>query len=83
MDRLATSGPLGERSKPYLAAKRPNASGEVARGLRPAPYEIRRRTFLKVYLTEGFLRYEFGGLIFGGVYFRDFTVSLGFLFTSA
>ena len=29
MDRLATSGPLGERSKPYLAAKRPNASGEV------------------------------------------------------
>ena len=63
MDRLATSGPLGER--------------------RSAPYEIRRRTFLKVYLTEGFLRYEFGGLIFGGVYFRDFTVSLGFLFTSA
>ena len=71
MDRLATSGPLGERS------------GEVSRGLRPAPYEIRRRTFLKVYLTEGFLRYEFGGLIFGGVYFRYFTVSLDFLFTSA
>ena len=34
-------------------------------------------------LTEGFLRYEFGGLIFGGAYFRNFTVSLGFLFTSA
>ena len=82
-DRLATSGPLGERSEPYLAAKRPNASDQVARGLRPAPYEIRRRTFLKVYLTEGFLRYEFGRLIFGGAYFRDFTVSLGFLCTSA
>ena len=27
-------------------------------------------------LTEGFLRYEFGGLIFGGAYFRNFTVSL-------
>ena len=26
-------------------------------------------------LTEGFLRYEFGGLIFGGDYFRNFTVS--------
>ena len=26
-------------------------------------------------LTEGFLRYEFGGLIFGGAYFRNFTVS--------
>jgi len=25
-------------------------------------------------LTEGFLRYEFGGLIFGGAYFRNFTV---------
>ena len=24
-------------------------------------------------LTEGFLRYEFGGLIFGGAYFRNFT----------
>ena len=23
---------------------------------------------------EGFLRYEFGGLIFGGAYFRNFTV---------
>ena len=34
-------------------------------------------------LTEGFLRYEFGGLIFGGAYFRNFTVSLGFLFTCA
>ena len=26
-------------------------------------------------LTEGFLRYRFGGLIFGGAYFRNFTVS--------
>ena len=25
-------------------------------------------------LTEGFLRYEFWGLIFGGAYFRNFTV---------
>ena len=25
-------------------------------------------------LTEGFLRYKFGGLIFGGAYFRNFTV---------
>ena len=25
-------------------------------------------------LAEGFLRYEFGGLIFGGAYFRNFTV---------
>ena len=32
----------------FLATKRPTASDEVARG-RPAPYEIRRRTFLKVY----------------------------------
>ena len=28
-------------------------------------------------LTEGFLRYRFGGLIFGGVYFRNFTVPRG------
>ena len=26
-------------------------------------------------LTEGFLHYEFGGLIHGGDYFQDFTVS--------
>ena len=26
-------------------------------------------------LTEGFLRYEFEGLIHGGAYFRNFTVS--------
>ena len=45
--RLATSRPLGERSEPLLATKRPTASDEVARG--PAPYEIRRRAFLKVY----------------------------------
>ena len=25
-------------------------------------------------LTEGFLRYRFRGLIFGGAYFRNFTV---------
>ena len=25
-------------------------------------------------LTEGLLRYDFGGLIFGGAYFRNFTV---------
>ena len=25
-------------------------------------------------LTEVFLRYDFGGLIFGGAYFRNFTV---------
>ena len=25
-------------------------------------------------LTEGFLRYDFGGLIFGGAYFRNFAV---------
>ena len=31
-DRLATSRPLGERSEPCLAAKRPTASVEVARG---------------------------------------------------
>ena len=30
--RLATSQPLGERSEPFLAAKRPTASDEVARG---------------------------------------------------
>ena len=30
--RLTTSRPLGERSEPCLAAKRPNASNEVARG---------------------------------------------------
>ena len=27
-------------------------------------------------LTEGFLGYEFGGLIYGGAYFRNFTVPL-------
>ena len=26
-------------------------------------------------LTEDFLRYDFGGLIFGGAYFRNFTVA--------
>ena len=26
-------------------------------------------------VTEGFLRYEFGGLIQGGAYFRNFTVA--------
>ena len=28
--------------------------------------------------TEGFLRYEFEGLIFGGAYFRNFMVSIHF-----
>ena len=28
-------------------------------------------------LTEGFLRYRFGGLTFGGPYFRNFTVRSG------
>ena len=27
-------------------------------------------------LTKGFLRYQFGGLIFGGAYFRNFTVCM-------
>ena len=31
--RLVTSRPLGERSEPCLATKRPTASDEVARGL--------------------------------------------------
>ena len=30
-------------------------------------------------LTEGFLRYEFGGLIFGGAYFRNFMAIVQFL----
>ena len=30
-------------------------------------------------LTEGFLRYWIGGLIFGGAYFRNFTVFNGSL----
>ena len=46
--RLATSRLLGERSEACLAAKRPTASDEVARG-RPAPHEIRRRTFLSFF----------------------------------
>ena len=29
-------------------------------------------------LTEGFLRYEFRGLIFGGAYFRNSTINLEF-----
>ena len=28
-------------------------------------------------LTEGFLRYQFGGLVFGGASFRNFTVYKG------
>ena len=31
-------------------------------------------------LTEGFLRYRFGGLIHGGAYFRNFTVLKSSLF---
>ena len=30
-------------------------------------------------LTEGFLRYRFRGLIFGGAYFRNFTVCVWIL----
>ena len=30
-------------------------------------------------LTEGFLRYRLGGLIFGGAYFRNFMVIVQFL----
>ena len=33
-------------------------------------------------LTEGFLRNEFGGLIYGGAYFRNFTVFCLLLFAS-
>ena len=46
--RLATSRPLGERSEPFLAASgRPRAT--KSREVFPhTPYEIRRRTFLKV-----------------------------------
>ena len=36
-----------------------------------APWEAYIR---KGDLTEGFLRYDFRGLIFGGAYFRNFTV---------
>ena len=32
--------------------------------------------------TDGFLRYDFGGLIFGGAYFRNFTVFCFLLFAS-
>ena len=44
-----------------------------------ASLTVRRKltVFALVYgglITEGFLRYEFGGLIFGGAYFRNFTV---------
>ena len=28
-------------------------------------------------LTEGFSRYEFGGVIFGGAFFRSFTLQYG------
>ena len=28
-------------------------------------------------LTEGFWRYEFGGVIFGGAFFRSFTLQYG------
>ena len=48
--RLATSRPLGERSEPFLAVKRPTASDEVARG-RPSSRTIWNPTkdFWKVY----------------------------------
>ena len=37
-------------------------------------YKLRGAYFWRGDLTEGFLRYEFGGLIHGGAYFRNFTV---------
>ena len=42
--------------------------GEIPSTSPPGSY-IRRGN-----LTEGFLRYDFGELIFGGAYFRNFTV---------
>ena len=36
-----------------------------------------RDLYLKGDLTEGILRYEFGGLIFGWAYFRNFAGSSG------
>ena len=42
--------------------------GEIPSTSPPGAY-IRRGN-----LTEGFLRYDFGELIFGGAYFRNFTV---------
>ena len=38
--------------------------------------------YLEGDLTEGFLCYRFGGLIFGGAYFRNFTVCHVRLFVS-
>ena len=37
-------------------------------------YKLPRAYTRRVDLTEGFLRYEFRGLIHGGAYFRNFTV---------
>ena len=37
-----------------------------------------RGLYLRGDLTEGILRYEFGGLTFGGAYFRKFTVYFGY-----
>ena len=45
--RLATSRPVGKRTELFWPGSgRPRAT----KSLRPAPYEIRQRTFLKVYL---------------------------------
>ena len=35
--------------------------------------------FWRGYLTEGFLRHRFGGLIFGGAFFSEFYGSLHFI----
>ena len=43
--------------------------GQIASTRPPGGLIIRRGD-----LTEGLLRYDFGGLIFGGAYFRNFTV---------
>ena len=44
------------------------------RGQIPSTSPPRRAYTRRGDLTEGFLRYDFGGLIFGGAYFRNFTV---------
>ena len=44
------------------------------RGQIPSTNPPRGAYIWKGDLTEGFLRYDFGGLIFGGAYFWNFTV---------
>ena len=47
---------------------------EIIRGQIPST-SSRGAYFRRGDLTEGCLRYDFGGLIFGGAYFRNFSVS--------